>query len=140
MGECDMTRDTFQIKIKIIHEEAITIDAHFDLLFDVAAQRALGRTKVIETDHLPELKKGGWNVIVSSIYLHDADLPENALRKALHQVSCLYEELGESPDKLMLCKNTSDILQAKESDKIGIMLSFEGVEPLGTDISLLRVF
>jgi membrane dipeptidase len=95
---------------------------------------------VIETDHLPEFKKGGWNVIVSSIYLDKADLPENALRKALHQVSCLYAELEESPDKLMLCKNTADILQAKKIGKIGIMLSFEGVEPLGTDISLLRVF
>ncbi|WP_205601373.1 membrane dipeptidase [Virgibacillus sp. YIM 98842] len=135
-----MGKNTLQETIDEIHEQAITIDAHFDLLFDVAAQRALGRTKVIETDHLPEFIKGGWNVIVSSIYLEDADLPENALRKALHQVSCLYTELEESADKLMLCKDTTDILQAKASGKVGIMLSFEGVEPLGTDISLLRVF
>jgi membrane dipeptidase len=135
-----MGKNTFQKEIDEIHAETIIIDAHFDLLFDVAAQRALGRTKVIETDHLPDFKKGGWNIIVSSIYLEDADLPELALRKALHQVSCLYAELEESPDELMLCKNTSDILQAKKRGKIGIMLSFEGVEPLGTDISLLRVF
>ncbi|MFA1822493.1 dipeptidase [Virgibacillus oceani] len=135
-----MAKDNFKEKIDEIHAEAIIIDAHFDLLFDVAAQRALGRTKVIETDHLPDFEEGGWNIIVSSIYLEDADLPELALRKALNQVSCLYAEIEESPDKLMLCKNTSDILQAKERGKIGIMLSFEGVEPLGTDISLLRVF
>jgi len=135
-----MAKDKTNEKIAGIHEEALIIDAHFDLLFDVAAQRARGRTKVIETDHLPEFKKGGWNIIVSSIYLEDADLPENALRKALHQVSCLYAELEESSDKLMLCTNTAEIKQAKESGKLGIMLSFEGVEPLGTDISLLRVF
>lgn len=35
--------------IQEIHDEAFIIDAHYDLLFDVAKQRALGRTKVIET-------------------------------------------------------------------------------------------
>ncbi|MBY7144684.1 dipeptidase [Virgibacillus sp. NKC19-3] len=116
------------------------IDSHFDLLFDVAAQRKRGRKRVIETDHLPSFHEGGWDIIVSSIYLDDEDLPEMALHKALDQVSCLYAEIEESPDKIMLCKNIQDMMQAKKRKKIGIMLSFEGVEPLGGDVSLLRVF
>ncbi|PAV31311.1 membrane dipeptidase [Virgibacillus profundi] len=135
-----MKKENYQHLVEEIHNEAIIIDAHFDLLYDVAAQRELGRKQVIETDHLPNFVKGGWNIIVSSIYLDDSDLPEMALRKALNQVSCLYSEIEESPDKIMLCKNTEDILHAKQSGKIGIMLSFEGVEPLGTDVTLLRVF
>lgn len=135
-----MNSDKHSQLINEIHNESITIDAHFDLLYDVAAQRKLGRKQVIETDHLPDFIKGGWNVIVSSIFLDDADLPEKALRGALNQISSLYKEIEESPDKIMLCKNVNDIRLAKKSGKIGIMLSFEGVEPLGTDISLLRVF
>ncbi|OZU88387.1 hypothetical protein CIL03_12120 [Virgibacillus indicus] len=135
-----MNSDKHSQLINEIHNESITIDAHFDLLYDVAAQRKLGRKQVIETDHLPNFIKGGWNVIVSSIFLDDADLPEKALRGALNQISCLYREIEESSDKIMLCKTAVDISLAKKSGKIGIMLSFEGVEPLGTDISLLCVF
>nr|WP_289037200.1 dipeptidase [uncultured Allobacillus sp.] len=126
--------------IKEIHEEAFIIDAHYDLLFDVVEQRALGRTKVIEIDHLPNFKKGGFNLIISSIFVDDAFIPEMVLRKALNQVSALYAEIDESPDELMLCKSYEDILEAKHAGKVGIMLSFEGVEPLYDDLSLLRVF
>lgn len=135
-----MVTEKYRQLINEIHSESITIDAHFDLLFDVAAQRELGRKRVIETDHLPFFLKGGWNIIVSSIYLGDGDLPEMALRKALNQVNCLHAEIEESPDKIMLCKNVQDIMQAKQSGKVGIMLSFEGVEPLGGDATLLRAF
>ncbi|WP_373893933.1 dipeptidase [Virgibacillus natechei] len=135
-----MVTEKYKQLINEIHDESIMIDAHFDLLFDVSAQRKLGRKRVIETDHLSFFHKGGWNIIVSSIYLDDGDLPEMALRKALNQVSCLYAEIEESPDKIMLCKNVQDIMQAKQSRKVGIMLSFEGVEPLGGDATLLRVF
>ena len=126
--------------IQEIHDEAFIIDAHYDLLFDVAKQRALGRTKVIETDHLPNFKKGGFNLIVSSIFEDDEFIPEMVLHKALNQVSALYAEIDESPDELMFCKSYEDILEAKHTGKVGIMLSFEGVEPLYQDISLLRVF
>ncbi|MEC5424540.1 dipeptidase [Virgibacillus sp. C22-A2] len=135
-----MKKEKMEQTAAAIHQKALSIDAHFDLLFDVAAQRELGRKQVIETDHLPQFIKGGWDVIVSSIFIDDDDLPEMALRKALNQVSCLYSEIDESPDKIMLCKSAADIMQAKQSGKVGIMLSFEGVEPLGTDISLLRMF
>ena len=127
-------------RIQEIHEEALIIDAHYDLLFDVVEQRALGRTKVIETDHLPNFKKGGFNLIVSSIFVDNAFIPEMVLRKALNQVSALYAEIDESPDELMFCKTYEDIMEAKRTGKVGIMLSFEGVEPLYDDLSLLRVF
>ncbi|MBP1971500.1 membrane dipeptidase [Virgibacillus natechei] len=135
-----MSTETTKQLIDEIHAEAITIDAHFDLLFDVAAQRELGRTQVIETDHLPHFTKGSWDVIVSSIFLDNSQLPEMALHKALDQVRSLYAEIEESPDKIMLCKNVQDIKQAKQSGKVGIMLSFEGVEPLHSDVNLVRVF
>ena len=127
-------------EINDILKKETVIDAHFDLLFDVVRQRQYGRRKVIETDYLPGFIEGGLNIVVSSIYLDDDSLPEMALRKALDQVSALYAEIDESPDKIMLCKSYADIMKAIKESKIGIMLSFEGVEPLYNDLNLLRIF
>jgi membrane dipeptidase len=63
-----------------------------------------------------------------------------ALRKTLDQISYLFQEMEEAPGIMRLCKTPADILKAKEEDQIGIMLSFEGVEPLQNDIHLLRIF
>lgn len=127
-------------KIINVLQNSIVIDAHFDLLFDVFRQRQYGHRRVIEADYLTEFIEGGLNVVVSSIYVDGEFLPEMALRRALNQVSALYAEIDESPDKIMLCKNYDDIFTAKNEGKIGIILSFEGVEPLYNDLSLLRVF
>lgn len=119
---------------------ALIIDGHYDLLMDVQIQREKGRTKVIETDYYPRFIKGGVNVIIASLFIDSGFVPEMALRKALGQVSALYEEVKESPEKLMICYNSEDMEIAKQTNKIGFLLSIEGAEPLGTDLSLLRVF
>jgi membrane dipeptidase len=127
-------------RVKRLLDNSIVIDGHFDLLMDVVEKRALGRRKVIENEHLQEFLEGGVDVVVSSIFIEDKYLPEMALRKALEQISALYSEIEESFDKIMLCKSYEDIMSAKTQGKLGVMLSFEGVEPLYNDLSLLRVF
>lgn len=121
-------------------QNTLVIDAHFDLLMDVQIQRERGRKKVIETDYLPRFVEGGVNIIIASLFVDSGFLPEMGLRKALSQVSALYEEVNESPDKLMICLNGDDMNVAKQTNKIGFLLSIEGAEPIGTDLSLLRVF
>ncbi|MBP1940286.1 dipeptidase [Cytobacillus luteolus] len=125
--------------MSVLHNKLV-IDGHFDLLMDVQIQRERGRTKVIETDYYPRFIEGGVNVIVAALFVDSGYLPEMGLRKALSQISALYEEVNESPDKLMICFNGEDMNKAKQSNKIGFLLSIEGAEPIGTDLSLLRVF
>lgn len=126
--------------VKRIKKESIIVDAHLDLLYDVDFKRRMGETRVVENRYLSEFNEGGVNLVVSSIYIDDTFLPEMALRKAMNQVSALYSEIDESPDKIMLCKSFKEVEKAIEEKKIAIMLSFEGVEPLYNDLSLLRVF
>lgn len=126
--------------MKNLLQNTLVIDAHFDLLMDVQIQREKGRTKVIETDYYHRFVEGGVNIIVAALFIEGAFLPEMALRRALGQVSALYEEVKESPEKLMMCYNGEDMEAARQSGKIGFLLSIEGAEPLGTDLSLLRVF
>ena len=135
-----LSNERINKQVSTILERATIIDAHFDLLYDVVKQRQYGHKKVIETEHLPNFIKGGVNIVVSSIFIDDEFLPEMALRKALNQISALYAEIDESPDKIMLCKNYEDINKAINEGKVGILLSFEGVTPLYNDLSLLRIF
>ncbi|KIL45817.1 dipeptidase [Jeotgalibacillus soli] len=127
-------------RVETIKLHSLKIDAHFDLLMDVSFQREKGRTKVIETDYWPRFIEGGVDAIIASVFLDSRFLPEMALRKALNQVSCLYEEAGESPDKLVICRNSEEMVAAKKQGKIGFLLSLEGAEPIGEDLTLLRVF
>lgn len=89
---------------------------------------------------MPSLIEGGVNVVIASLYIDDEFLPEMALRRALQQISALYEEIDESSGKFVLCKSFHDIEQAIKNNKLGILLSFEGVEPLYNDLSLLKIF
>ncbi|HWT80473.1 MAG TPA: membrane dipeptidase, partial [Candidatus Methylomirabilis sp.] len=66
-------------------------------------------------------------------------LPEMALRRALDQVAALLSELDVSPNAC-LCTTTAEILRTKTDGKRGLILGMEGVEPLGTELSMLRVF
>ncbi len=120
--------------------DMFTLDGHFDLLMDVQIQRERGRTKVIETDYYPRFVEGRVDGVIAAIFIDSAFVPEMALRKALGQIAALYEEARESPDKLMICYSAADLRRAKESGKIGFLLSLEGIEPIGSDLSLLRVF
>lgn len=123
-----------------MYSKSIIVDAHFDLLVDVYEKRKKGRKKVILEDHYSEFKKGGFNVIVSSLFIEERYIPEMALRNALDQISSLYKEIDESEGKIVLCKSVKDIENAVKDNKLGIMLSFEGLEPIGNDIYLLRIF
>lgn len=128
------------IDVNKILRDNIVVDSHLDLLYDLVRQRSLGRKNVLKEDYLDSLMSGGVNVIVSSIFIDGEFLPELALRTALNQISALYEELEEAGDHFCLCTSYKDIIKAVEDGKIGILLSFEGVEPLYNDLSLLPIF
>jgi membrane dipeptidase len=66
-------------------------------------------------------------------------LPEMGLRVALDQIARLYAEVSES-DRFAICRSYREILQAREQNKIALLITMEGVEPIGTDLDLLRVF
>jgi membrane dipeptidase len=113
------------------------VDMHFDMLMDLYEKR--GRDDVLTSDYLPALEGGNIGVVAAAIYLEDRYLPEMALRVALDQVARLYAELDRT-ERFALCRNHSDIIRARAETKIAVLLSMEGVEPLGNDIDLLRIF
>lgn len=113
------------------------VDMHFDMLMDLYEKR--GRTNVLVTDYLPGLEAGGVGVVAAAIYLEDEYLPELGLRVALDQVSLLHAEL-DATGRFALCRTYQEIKEARRAGKVALVLTMEGVEPLGNDINLLRVF
>ena len=113
------------------------IDMHFDLPMDLYEKR--DRTNVLKTEFLPELERGNIAVIGAAIYIEDHYLEKAALRVALDQVARLYTETADS-QWFAICKNFREVQEARSADKIAVLITMEGVEPLGTDLNQLRVF
>ncbi|NLL36514.1 MAG: membrane dipeptidase [Fretibacterium sp.] len=119
---------------------SLVIDAHYDLLFDVFRLRRQGERQVIERFYLEDLRTAGIDVLVCSLFVPDDYLPESALRTALSQIGMLHAELDESPGLFALCRNLDEVQKAHRSGQVALLLSFEGADPIGFDLHLLKVF
>jgi membrane dipeptidase len=128
--------ETIEEHIARLHRHGV-IDMHFDLPMDLYDKRA--RKNVLATDFLEDMEAGDIAVAGAAIYLEDRYLPEMGLRAALDQIARLYIEVGES-GRFAICRSYREILQAREQHKIALLLTMEGVEPLGSDLDLLRIF
>jgi len=136
-----MTVSQEQIEIaRQLHEHYFVSDAHFDLLPLVWERRQRGETKVIENRYIPAFRRGNVNLVVSSLFVSDEYLPEMALRRALDYISVLHKEMEESPGLFSLCRCVREIKEANSAGMVAIVLSFEGIEPIGNDLDLLRIF
>jgi membrane dipeptidase len=123
-------------RIDRLHAHGI-VDLHFDMPMDLYEKR--GRGNILATKFLPELEAGDVGVLAAAIYIEDRYLPEMALRVALDQITLLYAE-AEQCGRIAICKKYQEILDARKRGKIALLITMEGVEPLGTDLNLLRVF
>jgi membrane dipeptidase len=123
-------------RINRLHAHGL-VDLHFDLLMDLYEKR--DRVNVLATEFLPEFEASNMAVIGAAIYLEDRYLPEMALRVGLDQIARLCAEVAMS-EWFAICRSHQEILQAREAGKIALLITMEGVEPIGTDLNLLRVF
>ena len=113
------------------------IDVHFDLPLDLYEKR--NHPGALVSHYLPEFEAGNIGVVGSALYVEDRYLPEMGLRVALDQVARLYAEV-DATDRFAICKTSEEIKRARKENKIALIITMEGVEPLGDDPNLLRVF
>ena len=123
-----------------LHKNNVVADTHLDLAGEIYNRYMAGERKVIKNYFLENFKKGGFNLIVSSLFMDDVFLPEMALRVALGQIRALIEDIEDCDGEVILVKTKEDLNRAVNENKIGIIISFEGLEPIGNDIGLLRIF
>ena len=123
-----------------LHKNNIVVDTHLDLAGEIYNRYMAGEKEVIKNHYLENFKKGGFNLIVSSLFIDELFLPEMALRIALGQIRALIEDVESCQGEVFLVKNKDELNKAVNENKIGIIVSFEGLEPIGNDIGLLRIF
>ena len=130
------TNESIEQRIDRLHDNGL-VDLHFDLPMDLYEKR--NRPGVLAQHFQPEFEAGDMGVIGAAIYIEDQYMPELALRVGLDQISRLYSEV-EASGRFEICRTHDEILRARESKKIALLITMEGVEPLGSDLNLLRVF
>jgi membrane dipeptidase len=128
--------DNVEHRIDQLHNKGL-VDLHFDMPMDIYEKR--NRRDVLTSHYLPELEAGNMGVVGVAIYIEDRYLPELGLRVALDQIACLYQAVGRT-DRFAICKTNADISRVRAAGKIALLITMEGVEPLGDDLHLLRVF
>lgn len=115
-------------------------DLHSDLPLGLVRRRFDGVEGALRDEWLPKLQAGGVSVVNCAVYVDSIFLPEGALRRAVQIVDALLEEIALCPDEFALALTTADVVRITGEGKIAALLSFEGAEPLGMDLSGLRLF
>lgn len=125
---------------KKLHREHYVADAHLDLAGEILLRNKAGETNILRTYYLESFRAAGLGLIMSAIYVDKSALPEAGLKNALLQVAALNRDLASAFDDFMLVKTRSDLAAAKAQNKIAILLYIEGLDFIGTDLSLLDIF
>lgn len=116
----------------------MVIDSHLDLGGIVYNNRKKGRVKVLDELFLEDFKKANLKFVIAAIFIENEFL-DIALKEALLQIENLKQDIKECSN-FMLIKNASDMDKALSEDKIGIIMSLEGLEPINRNIELLNTF
>jgi membrane dipeptidase len=121
-----------------LHRESLVVDAHHDLLMLVAMAHARGNTDTFRDRWIPELRAGGVDVQVLPVFVAE-ETPESQLRRALEMIDALQVEVSKNPNEVLLCRTKGDLEEARSHDLIALILALEGGEPLGPNLSVLRL-
>ena len=123
-----------------LHDRAVVVDCHNDLLLLVAHHREKGRPDYFREHWVPELRRGGVDVQVLPIFIDDEYRPDGALRRSFQLIEYLYDEVEKNASDVALCLTGEDIDAAVADGKIALVLSLEGCEQSGTNVELFDTF
>jgi membrane dipeptidase len=119
----------------------VIADAHVDLLLELSyREQRLGEQDVFARTWLPLLEAGGVVLQVCPVYVDAVVQPEGSLREALRQVASFHRALAENPERVTQVRSASDLDAVETGERIGLVLSLEGVEPFGVETWPADVF
>ncbi|PAB57027.1 dipeptidase [Anaeromicrobium sediminis] len=123
-----------------LFQKNFIVDAHYDLGEVIYNRTQLGEKEIIKNHLLEIYKKTNVKLIVAAIFVDSHYLCEKALRIALDQINLIYKDVESVSDSVMIVKDLDDLKTVQSIDKIGIILSLEGLAPIMDDIHLLEIF
>jgi len=115
------------------------VDAHNDLLLELDFRR--DEATPFARFWLPHLQQGGVALQVCPVFGAEPEwLAELSLRRVLMQIGAFRRAVREAADRVVAVQTAADLDAPERGERIGLMLSMEGVEALGYDPGLIDVF
>jgi len=113
----------------------VIADAHVDLLLELGSRELrFGERGSFAKTWLPLLEAGGVGLQVCPVFVELERQPEGTLREALGQATCLIRAVRENPDRVVQVRSAADLDAVERGERIGLMLSLEGVEQFGYEL------
>ncbi|HEX5503937.1 MAG TPA: membrane dipeptidase [Thermomicrobiales bacterium] len=158
--------DDLAARAAALHRDSVVVDAHSDILMGLtdgtagweddrppAPKTPLGTGAPTEAGcdgqvSLPLLRAGGVTAQVCAVFTAPFGLdyrvvrPEFAgatLPRALALLATFHEALHRHPERLRLATTAADVRRARADGVTAGILSFEGLDPIGHDLRLLRL-
>ena len=117
------------------YTRAVIADAHLDLLLELAHRELrFGERRTFAHTWLPLLEAGGVGLQVCPVFVELERQPEGTLREALGQATCLLRAVHENRERVLQVRTAGDLDAVERGEKIGLMLSLEGVEQFGYEL------
>jgi membrane dipeptidase len=114
-------------------------DAHVDLLLELAWRREREEENPFGAHWLPPLRAGGVRLQVCPIYVEGTLVPDGALRAALALAGAFHAAVRENDDVFQVA-SAGDLDGVEAGERLGLMLSIEGAEALGSSPELIDAF
>ena len=139
---------SFQVAIasaqsfKKIHDKAIVIDTHNDILSSVSMKGMKIDSNLRGTSHsdLQRFCEGGVDIQVFSIFCDERYGKGAAFSYANREIDSLYAVIDRNPDRMMLVKDPADLKEAVRTKKLGAMIGVEGGHMIEEDLANLESF
>lgn len=128
-------QDFFSRKYKIV-------DAHCDSILDVLhGKRRLGVLSEQAQADFPRLMDAGVKLQFFAIFIETIFKPHKAVLRALEGIETFYQEIEENSEQIILINTKEKIRMILEQEnKMGAILSIEGGEALGGQLSMLNIY
>ena len=126
-----------------LHEQCMVFDIHSDIACEVVRRHYYGETQVLNKIFYPALKIGGVDALWISTPAHITHYPSyrgNYLEAGMRMMDTMLTEIEECSNHFQLATCAEEIKQAKNNQKIAMLLGFEGAEPIENELGNLRNF
>lgn len=118
-------------------EDIIIVDGHTDIPRDVYLRKSKMEENPFFKNHYFQLKNSGVNIVFANIFTKGSE--ENHLIEGLLEVENILR-IAEESNGVVIIKNIEDLEYVLKNNKLGMILSLEGFEPLCGHIELLDVY
>jgi membrane dipeptidase len=128
---------TVDARARRVHEDAIVVDTHNDLLCCVVLRPVERWGSYFRDQWLPQLSAGGVDVQVLPVWIDEAYRPERALRQTLRMIEAAHRIAEENPDRVGLCLDARDVEATLATDRLALLLALESAPGIDADVELL---